>query len=133
VTGGGWTGDGCQGHLIAMPMTGDPNRDDLNNVMLWWFKVPPRPRCAVEVYVPRGPNLRDSAGSPATYIVYATTDGSGSPLGQFAIDQVRNQGRWVGVGGFPATGGQLSVRLMSRGVSNIPEARLGGSAVRINC
>jgi translation initiation factor IF-2 len=133
VTGGGWTGDGCQGHLIAMPMSGDPNRDDLNNVILWWFKVPSRPRCAVEVYVPGGPNLRDAAGAPATYFVYGTTDGSGSPIGQFGIDQVHNQGRWVAVGGFPATSGQLSVRLMSRGVSNISGAHLGGSAVRISC
>jgi hypothetical protein len=133
VTGGGWAGDGCQGHMIAMPMSGDPNRDDVNNVILWWFRVPSRPRCAVEVYVPGTQNVRDAAGAPATYFVYDTTGGNGSPIGQFGIDQVHNQGRWVAVGGFPATSGQLSVRLMSRGVSNIPGARLGGSAVRISC
>jgi hypothetical protein len=133
VTGGGWTGDGCQGHLVAMPMSGDPNRDDLNNVMLWWFKMPPRPKCAVEVYVPRGPNIRDAAGAPATYFVYGTTDGSGSTIGRFNIDQVPNQGRWVAVGSFPATSGQLSVRLMNRGVSNADHSHLGGSAVRVNC
>jgi hypothetical protein len=134
VTGGGWTGDGCQGHLIAMPMSGDPNRDDLNNVVLWWFKVPsPRPSCAVEVYVPRGPSIRDAAGAPATYFVYGTTDGSGSMIGRFDIDQVPNQGRWVAVGSFPATSGQLSVRMMSRGVSNADNSHLGGSAVRVSC
>jgi translation initiation factor IF-2 len=133
VTGGGWTGDGCQGHLVAMPMSGDPNRDNLNNVVLWWFKMPPRPRCAVEVYVPRGPSVRDAAGAPATYFVYGTTDGSGSRTGQFTIDQVPNQGRWVAVGTYPATTGQLSVRMMSRGVSNADNSHLGGSAVRVNC
>lgn len=133
VTGGGWTGNGCAGHMIAMPMSGDPNRDDLDNVVLWWFKVPSRPRCTVEVYVPGTQNVRDAAGDPATYFVYGNTDGSGSLIGQFSIDQVHNQGRWVGVGAFPATSGQLSVRLMSRGVSDIPGARLGGSAVRVSC
>jgi hypothetical protein len=133
VTGGGWTGDGCAGHMIAMPMSGDPNNDNLDNVILWWFQVPSRSACTVEVYVPGTQNVRDAAGAPATYIVYATTDGSGSPIGQFGIDQVHNQGRWVTAGKFPATSGQLSVRLMSRGASNIPGARLGGSAVRINC
>jgi hypothetical protein len=133
VTGGGWTGNGCRGHLIAMPMSGDPNRDDLNNVVLWWFKPPSRPTCAVEVYVPRGPSVRDAAGAPATYFVYGTTDGSGSQLGQFRIDQVPNQGRWVAVGAFPATSGQLSVRMMSRGVSNADNSHLGGSAARISC
>jgi hypothetical protein len=133
VTGGGWTGNGCVGHMIAMPMSGDPNRDDLDNVVLWWFRVPSRPRCTVELYVPGTRNVRDAAGGPATYFVYGTTDGSGSPIGQFHIDQVHNQGRWVGAGVFPAGSGQLSVRLMSRGVSDIPGARLGGSAARVSC
>jgi hypothetical protein len=133
VTGGGWTGNGCAGHMIAMPMSGDRNRDDLDNVVLWWFRVPSRPKCTVEVYVPGTQNVRDAAGDPATYFVYGNTDGSGSSIGQFGIDQVHNQGRWVGVGGFPAASGQLSVRLMSRGVSDIPGARLGGSAVRVSC
>jgi hypothetical protein len=133
VTGGGWTGNGCVGHMIAMPMSGDPNRDDLDNVVLWWFRMPPRPRCTVEVYVPGTQNVRDAAGDPATYFVYGTTDGSGSPIGQFRIDQVHNQGRWVGAGMFPAGSGQLSVRLMSRGGSDIPGARLGGSAARVSC
>jgi hypothetical protein len=133
VTGGGWTGDGCRGHMIAMPMSGDPDRDDLDNVILWWFQEPSRPRCAIQVYVPGTENVRDAAGAPATYLVYGTTDGSGSPIGRFNIDQVHNQGRWVAVGTFPGTSGQLSVRLMSRGVSNIRGAHLGGSAVRITC
>jgi hypothetical protein len=65
--------------------------------------------------------------------VYGTTDGSGSQLGQFRIDQVPNQGRWVAVGAFPATSGQLSVRMMSRGVSNADNSHLGGSAAQISC
>ncbi len=133
VTGGGWTGNGCVGHIIDMPMSGDPNRDNLDNVLLWWFRLPSRPKCTVEMYVPGTENVRDAAGDPATYFVYGTTDGSGSPIGQFGIDQVHNQGRWVTAGAFPAGSGQLSVRLMSRGVSSISGAHLGGSAARVSC
>ncbi|MEV4638987.1 hypothetical protein AB0J80_16710 [Actinoplanes sp. NPDC049548] len=133
VTGGGFTGNGCRGHMVAMPMSGDRDDDDLSNMMLWWFRMSPRADCAVEVYVPRTGNVRDAAGEPATYQVYATVDGSGSRTGRFVVDQVRNQGRWVPAGRFPATRGQLSVRLMTRGSSDIRGARLGGSAVRVSC
>jgi hypothetical protein len=119
--------------MVAMPMSGSSGSDDLRNLMLWWFRIPARPQCGVEVYIPRTENVRDAAGEPATYFVYSTTDGSGSRTDQFVIDQVHNQGRWVAVGRFPATSGQLSVRLMNRGVSDIPGARLGGSAVRVSC
>ncbi|MFI7599701.1 hypothetical protein [Actinoplanes sp. NPDC049681] len=131
VTGGGWAGDGCRGHMVAMPMSG--SSDDPRNVMLWWFRMPSREQCGVEVYVPRTGNVRDAAGTPATYHVYGTADGSGSRIGQFTIDQVRDQGRWVSAGKFPARSGRLSVRLTSRGESDIRGARLGGSAVRISC
>ncbi|MEV8506001.1 hypothetical protein AB0368_14375 [Actinoplanes sp. NPDC051475] len=131
VTGGGWAGDGCRGHMVAMPMSG--RSDDLRNVMLWWFRMPARAKCGVEVYIPRTGNGRDAAGEPATYQVYGTTDGSGSRIGRFTVDQVRDQGRWVAAGSFPATSGRLSVRLMSRGESDIRGARLGGSAVRVSC
>jgi hypothetical protein len=133
VNAGGWTGDGCQGHMAAMPMSGDPSRDDLSDVMFWWFTMPSRPKCAVDVYVPNGPSRQDAAGAPATYFVYGTTDASRSLIGQFRLDQVHNQGRWVAAGTFPATSGHLSVRLMSRGKSDIPHAHLGGSAVRVSC
>jgi hypothetical protein len=136
VSGGGWNSDGCTGRMIAVPMSGDANRDDPDNIIVWWFKVPPQAMCGISVYVPGTGNVKDAAGAPATYFVYATTAGSGSSIGQFGVDQVHNQGRWVDTGRYPATTGQLSVRMVTRGIDWGPGragAHLGVSAVRITC
>src|SRR5262249_8620238 len=77
--------------------------------------------CAVSVFVPGTGNVMDSAGAPATYFVYASTAASGSPLSQFGIDQVHDQGRWVDAGGYQAPTGQLSVRLVTRGIDWDPD------------
>jgi hypothetical protein len=122
--------------MIAVPMTGDANRDDPDNIVVWWFQVPPQATCAVSVFVPGTGNVMDSAGAPATYFVYASTAASGSPISQFGIDQVDNQGRWVDAGGYQAPTGQLSVRLVTRGIDWGPGragAHLGVSAVRVTC
>jgi hypothetical protein len=92
-------------------MSGDANRDDPDNIVVWWFQVPQQATCAVSVFVP----------------------GTGNVM---AIDQVRNQGRWVDAGGYQAPTGQLSVRLMTRGTDWGPGragAHLGVSAVRVTC
>jgi hypothetical protein len=136
VSGGGWNSDGCTGRMIAVPMSGDANRDDPDNIIVWWFKVPQQATCGISVYVPGTGNVKDAAGAPATYFVYATTAGSGSSIGQFGVDQVHNQGRWVDTGRYPATTGQLSVRMVTRGIDWGPGragAHLGVSAVRITC
>jgi hypothetical protein len=133
---GGWNGDGCTGRMIAVPMSGDANRDDPDNVVVWWFTVPSQATCGVSVYVPGTGNVLDAAGAPATYFVYGTTAGRGSSIGQFGVDQVHNQGRWVDTGQYPVSTGQLSVRMVTRGVDWGPGrsgAHLGVSAVRVTC
>jgi hypothetical protein len=133
---GGWTGDGCAGQVVSVPMSGDPNVDDTSNVVVWWFRVPAGAACAVDVFVPGTGTALDAAGAPATYLVYPTADASGTPVGQFTIDQVHNQGRWVGAGTLRAGAGQLAVRLATRGVDWGPGrtgAHLGVSALRARC
>jgi hypothetical protein len=66
VSRGGWNGDGCTGRMIAVPMSGDANRDDPDNVVVWWFRVPAQAMCGVSVYVPGTGNVMDAAGAPAT-------------------------------------------------------------------
>jgi hypothetical protein len=136
VSRGGWNSDGCTGRMIAVPMSGDTNRDDPDNIVVWWFKVPSQATCGISVYVPGTGNVKDAAGAPATYFVYATTAGSGSSIGQFGVDQVHNQGRWVDTGQYPAATGQLSVRMVTRGIdwgADRAGAHLGVSAVRVTC
>ncbi len=133
---GGWTGDGCAGRVISVPMSGDRNIDDPDNVVVWWFRVPAGAGCAIAVYVPGTGYVLDAAGAPATYLVYATTDATGKQIAQFNVDQVHNQGRWVDVGTFRAGGDQLSVRLATRGIDFGPGrdgAHLGVSALRARC
>ena len=136
VSAGGWTRDGCAGRMIAVPMSGDTNKDDPDNVIVWWFKVPGQATCGVSVFVPGTGNVKDAAGAPTTYLVYGTTTGSGSMIGQFGIDQVHNQGRWVDAGRYLAANGQLSVRMVTRGIDWGPGrdgAHHGVSAMRVTC
>jgi hypothetical protein len=117
-------------------MSGDANRDDPDNVVVWWFRPPVGSTCAVAVYVPGTGNPLDAAGAPATYRVHASTTGDGAQVGTFGVDQVRNQGRWVDSGAYRAATGQLSVRLVTRGIDWGPGregAHLGVSAVRVTC
>jgi len=133
---GGWNSDGCTGRMIAVPMSGDANRDDPDNIVVWWFTVPAGTSCGISVYVPGTGNVMDAAGAPATFFVYPTTAGNGSSIGQFGVDQVHNQGRWVDAGRYPVSTGQLSVRLVTRGIDWGPgraSAHLGVSAVRVTC
>lgn len=133
---GGWTGDGCGGPIVAVPMSGDSNKDDLDNVIVWWFTVGSSASCAISVYVPGTGDVRDADGAPATYFVYGTTNASGPAIASFTVDQVHNQGRWVGVGTFAQRTGQLSVRMVTRGIdwgSGRNGAHLGVSALRVTC
>jgi hypothetical protein len=133
---GGWTGDGCSGQIVAVPMSGDPNRDDNDNVIVWWFSIGSSATCGVSVYVPGTGDVRDADGAPATYFVYGTTNASGSAIASFTVDQVHNQGRWVSVGSFSQRTGQLSVRMVTRGIdwgSGRTGAHLGVSALRVTC
>ena len=105
-------------------------------VIVWWFRVPSGATCALTVYVPGTGNVLDADGAPATYFVYGTTDASGSRIGQFTVDQVHNQGRWVDAGTVRAPGDRLSVRMMTRGIDFGPGragAHLGVSALRAHC
>jgi hypothetical protein len=136
--GGGWGGDGCGGRSVSMPMSGSDSVDDPDNVIVWWFQTGPvtRGACAISVYVPGTGRALDSAGKPAHYMVYGSTSPSGSTIATFKVDQTANQGRWVTGATVTVTGGQLSVRLGSRGIdwgAGRDGAHLGVSALKVSC
>jgi len=133
---GGWTGDGCQGRMVAVPMSGDARRDDNDNVIVWWFTPGAGRSCALSVYVPGTGNVKDADGAPAQYFVYGSVDASGPATGSFTVDQVHNQGRFVDVGSYHESTGALSVRMVTRGIDFGPGrsgAHLGVSAARVAC
>jgi hypothetical protein len=133
---GGWAGDGCTGRMIAVPMSGDAGRDDPDNVVVWWFRTPAKASCAVSVHVPGTGRPMDAAGAPAVYFVYGNVGATGTAIGRFEVDQVHNQGRWTAAGSYPTPTGELSIRLVTRGIDWGPGragAHLGVSAVRVTC
>src|SRR5205814_6974710 len=118
-----------------VPMSGSATRDDNDNVVVWWFRTGPvtRGQCAVSVYVPNTGKAKDAGGKPAHYIVYPSTDASGTPAAEFDVDQAGNRGRWVAAGTFPVTDAQLSVRMVTRGIdwgSGREGDHLGASALK---
>jgi translation initiation factor IF-2 len=130
---GGWDSDGCSGAFTAIPMSGDPRRDDTSASAVWWFKTGPvrAGSCVIGVYVPSSPESRDVAGKPAFYNVVA----SGTDLTRtagFAVDQTRNRGRWVNVGTYPLRGGQIGVQLLTRGADRHGE-HLAAAQARVAC
>jgi hypothetical protein len=134
---GGLTSNGCHGAAVAVPMSGEAHHDDNDNVVVWWFATAPVTGggCSISVFVPDTGTSSDSAGKPAHYLVFGSADATGRTIGQFDVDQTRHRGAWVDAGQVD-TGGQVSVRMVTRGVdfgSGRDGAHLGASAVRVSC
>lgn len=102
AAGGGWTGNGCDGSAV---WTMDPNGNQASPSTLTWFFYPSMQAssCRLAVFVPS-----QNALGTGNYQVSA---GSAS-LGSVSIDQSGNQGEWVPLGRYPATGGMLTVQLL---------------------
>ncbi len=100
AAGGGWTGNGCDGSSV---WTMDPNGTS-PSALTWFFYPSMRASsCQLAVFVPSQNAL--GAGD------YQISAGSAS-LGSVSIDQADDQGQWVPLGSYPATGGMLTVQLL---------------------
>jgi hypothetical protein len=129
---GGWTGDGCRGTFDAVPLSGHAGFEDRSAYALWSFSTAPvrTGRCSVSVYVPRG-QLRDVGARPAWYQVLAS-ERDHTAVGTFAVDQLANRGRWVDAGSYPLAGGDLAVKLTTRGVDPNGE-HAAAAQMRVSC
>ncbi|MYS78679.1 hypothetical protein [Embleya scabrispora] len=137
VGSGGWTKDGCNGKFVAVPMSGDKNKDDASARVLWWFDVGAATRsCRLSVYVPAGSG-RDVGGNPAQYYVLRgkEEDKTGAWYDKFTVDQVADKGRWVSAGTFPVSNGRIAVKLVTRGVDwgGTTGAHLAAGQVQASC
>ncbi|MDI6104663.1 hypothetical protein QLQ12_39335 [Actinoplanes sp. NEAU-A12] len=135
---GGWTGDGCGGRVVSVPMSGSLTKDDRDNVIVWWFRTGPvrTGNCVLSVYVPDTGNPKDAAGKPAHYLVRADDDIDAGVIAEFDVDQSANQGRWVDAGRYGITSGEISVQMVTRGIdwgSGREDDHLGVSALRADC
>jgi hypothetical protein len=132
VTHGGWASDGCLGSFEAIPMSGDPVKNDPNLYALWWFSPgPDMSRCNVFVYVPEAERPSDAGATEAHYLVLA-----GRPVGpvaQFVINQAAHAGEWVAAGQYASSGGNIAVRLDNRGKPEHPSVRIAVAQVKVTC
>jgi hypothetical protein len=132
VPSGGWSQDGCHGTFEAIPMSGDPGKDDQNQYAVWWFMPSAgMTRCEIAVYLPASDNPLDSAATAAHFTVQSGR--SGGEFADFIMDQTSARGSWNPVGVFPVSQGGIAVKLVDRGAPANPRARLSVTQVRVTC
>ncbi|MGW1680421.1 hypothetical protein [Saccharopolyspora sp. NPDC002376] len=133
---GAHAADGCNGSFDSMPMSGDPNKDG-DNAAVWRFTTGDvrQGSCQAWVLVPQG-GITRVGGAPSYYSVYQT-DQTSNPVGDFTVDQVRQQGQWVDVGRFPVSDGRLTIKLHSRGADWNKDgptyARHAAAQIKLGC
>ena len=135
---GGLAVGGCSGSSVHVPMSGSATDDDVNNVIVWWFKTAPvsHGTCRLSVYLPNTGTSLDSAGKPAYYLIFGSTSISGTPISWFTLDQTGHPGAWVYTGTFTITAGELAIRMVTRGIDRGPGrvgAHLGAAALKVEC
>ncbi|WP_380283767.1 hypothetical protein [Kitasatospora purpeofusca] len=137
---GGYSGSGCNGKYVSMPMSGAANTDDKENSVVWTFSTAPvaTGTCKISVYVPNNSDNKAVGGAPAYYTVQNSSTPNSGKIGEFSVNQTSSRGSWVTAGGtFAVSGGKIAVMLHSRGVdwggSATEKAHIAASAVRADC
>jgi hypothetical protein len=135
---GGYTGGGCRGGYLSVPMSGHALAYDSNRFALWKFDFSARftaAHCQLSTYVPESSALSSVGGDP-TYYNYYGTDYSGgnktTPLGSYQVYQVSHRGSWVTDSSFAVTTGQVTVELLDAGQTSA-NARHAAAQVRLTC
>ena len=120
---GGFKGDGCAGGYLSMPVSGNATAIDTGRYAVWSFNLgaglAAKASCKLEVYVPSATSPALVGGNPAYYYYYDsvyTSSNSPKPLGDFAVDQTGNRGRWLTARTFTVTTGVVAVRMVDAGV-----------------
>ncbi|MFB7473497.1 hypothetical protein [Kitasatospora sp. NPDC056184] len=137
---GGYSGSGCNGKYVSMPMSGAANTDDKENSVVWTFSTAPvvTGTCKISVYVPNNSDIKAVGGAPAYYTVQSSSTPNSGKIGEFSVNQTTSRGSWVTAGGtYAVSGGKIAVMLHSRGVdwggSATDKAHIAASAVRADC
>ncbi len=135
---GGYSGSGCGGSYLSVPMSGDSH--DKGNSVNWLFDTSANAKqCGISVYIPRNSSLQKVGGDPSYYTVYKYfTPKSSNQIGSFSIRQVDNQGGWYNVPGtFPVTNQKLAVQLHDQGYDwhgdTSTYAHHAASALKVSC
>ncbi|GAA3189859.1 MULTISPECIES: hypothetical protein [Streptomyces] len=119
---GGYTGSGCTGRYVSVPMSGSSTKYDPGQYVLWKFdhtaKFKGPATCRLSVYIPDNPKILYVGGHPATYAVYDADRSGGTPAAAFRVDQVSSRGKWVSQGPFKVRSGHVTLRMFNTGVDH---------------
>ncbi|MFE6745468.1 hypothetical protein ACFVGM_06400 [Kitasatospora purpeofusca] len=136
---GGYSGSGCNGKYVSMPMSGSDTKDDNDNSVVWTFSTAPvtSGSCTIAVYVPNNSDYKLVGGKPAYYTVQNSSTPNSGVIGDFSVNQTGSRGSWVTSKAFTVSGGKISVMLHSRGLdwagTATDKAHIAASAVRADC
>ncbi|MEV0187932.1 hypothetical protein AB0I39_05270 [Kitasatospora purpeofusca] len=136
---GGYSGSGCNGKYVSMPMSGSDTKDDNDNSVVWTFSTAPvtNGSCTIAVYVPNNSDYKLVGGKPAYYTVQNSSTPNSGVIGDFSVNQTGSRGSWVTSKAFTVSGGKISVMLHSRGLdwagTATDKAHIAASAVRADC
>ncbi|MGW1837515.1 hypothetical protein [Streptomyces sp. NPDC002067] len=137
---GGYTGSGCNGRYVSMPMSGSATKYDPAQYVLWKFnytaKIKGAAVCRLSVHIPDNPKTLYVGGHPAKYAVYDSDRSGGTPAAAFDIDQINNRGKWLSPGTFKVTSGRVTLRMFNTGVDYTAQTAYAhdvAEAVQLSC
>ncbi|MEU2246866.1 hypothetical protein [Streptomyces sp. NPDC019224] len=136
---GGYTGGGCSGRYVSLPMSGSAGSRDADTYFLWKFDYGSAftsGTCTVSVYVPNHASKTYVGGSPSYYALYNSTKSGGTAAGSFSVNQVAHRGDWVRAGSWRVSGGPLTIRMVNTGTGEDRDTQHGHHAaapIRLSC
>ncbi|MFI7102507.1 hypothetical protein ACIBK8_24485 [Streptomyces sp. NPDC050161] len=137
---GGYTGSGCNGQYLSVPMSGSKTSHDATQYVLWKFdysaKIKGAASCELSVYVPGNSNIQYVGGNPAEYALYNSDHSGGTAAGTFQVDQVHNAGKWLSRGPFKVSGGKVTLKMFNTGIdytSSTKHAHDAAAPVQLSC
>ncbi|MYS19080.1 hypothetical protein GA0115240_10456 [Streptomyces sp. DvalAA-14] len=139
---GGYTGGGCSGGFLSLPVSGRATAYDSNRFALWTFDFSAKftsASCRLSTYVPVNASRSVVGGDPAYYYFYGADYALGSkaaPLGGYLVHQAGPQGRWVTNHAFDVTTGKVTLKMVDAGARKGPaavNAHAAAAQVRLTC
>jgi hypothetical protein len=140
---GGYSGGGCAGGFVSVPMSGHAQEYDRTRFALWKFDFSAlftAGFCRLYTYIPANPALTYVGGDPSYYNYYEADYPGGktpggktpAPLGSYQVNQVGHRGSWVANSLFEVTTGKVTVELLDAGQTS-NNARHAAAQVRLAC
>jgi hypothetical protein len=140
---GGYSGDGCDGGYVSIPLSGQPGLYDPSRYAQWTFHLSAgytHASCELYTFIPDNQQIAYVGGNPASYIAYGTASPSGSTtqsLGQYQIDQqTAERDQWLMSISVTVTTGLVTARLVDAGANTTPgteNAHAAAAQIKLTC